>query len=273
MGKIIYATQMDMPELDLYAGNREMHLLRAFEPEPGIFIAESRNVIDIALKKGYEPLSMVCTERMLLSDVVDRAGDIPVYVVDEEAAKKRFGYVLTGGISCAMRRKKQEDYEAVLKDAERIVVLEDVENPTNMGAIIRSAAALGIDGILLSPACTDPFYRRSMRVAVGNALLVPWAYVFRTEEEWQEKGVKLIKEAGFTTVAMALGQEHMDIDDPQLKQKKKLAIIMGNEGNGLSERTIRACDHVAEIPMKNGVDSLNVAVAAGLAMWELGRKK
>ena len=272
MKNIIRVNSMDIPELDIYVGNKEVHLLRYFEPEPGLFIAETRNVMDIALRQGFVPYSVVCTEKMLDDEILDRVGDVPIYVVDPEAAKKHFGYVLTGGISCAMRRQGNANYREILKGAERIVVLEDVENPTNIGAIIRSAAALGIDAIVLSPACVDPLYRRAMRVSVGNVFLVPWAYACRSEAEWRENGMRMLKEEGFTTVAMALREDNVNIDEPQLKAAPKLAIVMGNEGNGLCDETIAACDYVAKIPMMNGVDSLNVAVAAGLAMWELGKR-
>lgn len=260
---------MDAPELELYVGNKEVHLLRYYEPEPGIFIAESRNVIEIALRQGYEPISVVCTEKMLQDRLLDQVGEAPIYVVDPEAARKKFGYVLTGGISSAMRRKAVHDYRKVLQGARRIVVLEDVENPTNIGAIFRSAAAFGIDGILLSPACADPLYRRAMRVSVGNALLIPWAYVGNSESRWKENGMELLRQEGFQTVAMALRQDNIRIDDPRLHQAERLALVMGNEGMGLADTTIQACDYVAKIPMQNGVDSLNVAVAAGVAMWEL----
>lgn len=269
MKNIIYAPEADRPELDLYIGNKEVHLLRYFEPDPGVFIAESRNVIQIALRMGYEPISIVCTEKMLTDELLDQVGDTPIFVVDAIAAKRRFEYVLTGGISCAMRRKANRDYRDILKDAGRIVVLEDVENPTNVGAIFRSAAALGMDAVILSPACVDPLYRRAMRVSVGNVFLVPWAYVGYNEAQWKENGVQMLKDQGFTTVAMALREDNILIDDPRLKECDKLAVIMGNEGNGLAASTINACDFVAKIPMMNGVDSLNVAVASALAMWEL----
>ncbi len=266
---LIYTESADIPELDFYVGIREVHLLRYFEPEPGIFIAESKNVIDIALDQGYEPINVVITEKMVDDPILDRFGHAPIYVVDARKANDRFGYVLTGDISCAMRRKAREDYKGIIRKAERIVVMEDVENPTNIGAIFRSAAALGIDAVLLSPSCVDPLYRRAMRVSVGTTMLVPWAYVGQKEKEWREHGIEWLKEEGFTTVAMALRLDNIEIDDPVLKKERKLAIIMGNEGSGLKAETINKCDYVAKIPMMNGVDSLNVAVASGLAMWEL----
>ncbi|MCQ2553641.1 MAG: RNA methyltransferase [Clostridia bacterium] len=244
-------------------------MLRFFEPEPGVFIAESKTVMEIALDCGFEPINVICFENKLDDEILNRVGDAPIYVVDPEESGKRFGYVLTGGISAAMRRKAPADFKEVIKNANRIVVLEDVENPTNLGAIMRSAAALGIDAVLLSPACVDPLYRRARRVSVGTSMLVPWAYVCETEAEWQEKGIELLKAEGFTTAAMALREDNININDPVLKGAEKLAIIMGNEGNGLTEKTIKACDYVAKIPMRNGVDSLNVAVAAGIAMWIL----
>lgn len=267
--QIIHIEDYNIPELEIYVGNKEVKLLRYFEPEPGLWIAESRNVIDIALRQGFEPYSVVCTERMAEDEILERVGDVPIYVVDADEAKKQFGYVLPGGILCAMRRREPADYREVIKNARRILVLEDVENPTNVGAIFRSAAALGMDAVLLSPACVDPLYRRAMRVSVGNVMLVPWAYVCRSEGEWKERGIEMLREEGFVTAAMALREDNVNIDDPCLKKADRLAVIMGNEGEGLASSTIGACDYVAKIPMQYGVDSLNVAVAAGIAMWEL----
>ncbi|MCF0141565.1 MAG: RNA methyltransferase, partial [Mogibacterium sp.] len=211
-------------------------------------------------------------ERMLKDELLSRLGAAPVYVVDADAAKTRFGYVLTGGMTAAMRRKSTSGYRDILRDAKRIIVLEDVENPNNVGAIFRSAAAFGVDAVILSPACVDPLYRRAMRVSMGNAMLVPWAYAGRDEADWKVNGVKWLKELGFTTVAMALRDDNITIDDALIKKADKIALIMGNEGEGLASSTIDACDYVAKIPMLNGVDSLNVAVAAGVAMWEMTRK-
>lgn len=271
MKNIIYLSNLEIPEIDLYVGTRETHLLRYFEPEPGLFIAESKKVMELALKRGYEPYNVLCTEKVMQDPIFDQMGDAPIYVVDGEKLRKRLGYNLPGEMTCAMRRKKTQNFQQVIHQAKRIIVLEDVENPTNVGAIFRSAAALGVEAVLLSPACSDPFYRRSIRVSMGNVLSVPWAYVCKTEEEWQEEGIHLLKKEGFTTCAMALREDNLSIDSPILKEKEKLAIIMGNEGNGLTMSTINACDYVAKIPMMNEVDSLNVAVAAGIAMWELTR--
>ncbi len=270
---ILYPTDFNIADMKLYVGNKEVHLLRAFEPEPGIFIAESKNVIDIALDKGYLPISAIALPKMADDPILSRLGDVPVYIAEDKSLEDFLGYKLTSGIVCAMRRKVATDYEKVLEGANRIVVLEDVENPINVGAIFRSAAALGMDGLLLSPACADPLYRRALRVAVGNVFKVPWAFIGKSEATWQKEGITMLKDMGFTTVAMALRSDNVNIDDPRLKACDKLALIMGNEGNGLTAETISACDYVAKIPMMNGVDSLNVAVASSIAFWELGKRK
>ncbi len=270
---ILYPTDFNIADMELYVGNKEVHLLRAFEPEPGIFIAESKNVIDIALDKGYLPISAIALPKLADDPLLSRLGDVPVYIAEDKSLEDFLGYKLTSGIVCAMRRKVATDYEKVLEGANRIVVLEDVENPINVGAIFRSAAALGMDGLLLSPACADPLYRRALRVAVGNVFKVPWAFIGKSEATWQKEGIAMLKNMGFTTVAMALRSDNVNIDDPRLKACDKLALIMGNEGNGLTAETISACDYVAKIPMMNGVDSLNVAVASSIAFWELGKRK
>lgn len=270
---ILYPTDFNIADMELYVGNKEVHLLRAFEPEPGIFIAESKNVIDIALDKGYLPISAIALPKLADDPILSRLGDVPVYIAEDKSLEDFLGYKLTSGIVCAMRRKVATDYEKVLEGANRIVVLEDVENPINVGAIFRSAAALGMDGLLLSPACADPLYRRALRVAVGNVFKVPWAFIGKSEAAWQKEGIAMLKDMGFTTVAMALRSDNVNIDDPRLKACDKLALIMGNEGNGLTAETISTCDYVAKIPMMNGVDSLNVAVASSIAFWELGKRK
>ena len=269
---IIHPVSFNIPDIQLYVGNREVHLLRAFEPEPGIFIAESKNVIDIALDKGYLPISAIALPKMEAEPILHRLGNVPIYIANDKPLEDFLGYKLTSGIVCAMRRKLATDYERILEDAKRIVVLEDVENPINVGAIFRSAAALGMDGVLLSPACADPLYRRALRVAVGNVFKVPWAFVGKSESAWQKEGISILKNKGYTTVAMALRSDNINIDDPRLKSNDRLALIMGNEGNGLTPDTIAACDYVAKIPMMREVDSLNVAVASSIAFWELGKR-
>ena len=270
----MHITEFNIPDLELYVGNKEVHLLRYYEPEPGIFIAESRNVIDIALDKGYKPISAIVIKKALKDEVLDRlkSYDIPIFLAEDKPLEDYLGYKLTSGIVCAMRRQGNPDYHEVIRDARRVVVLEDVENPINVGAIFRSAAALGMDAVLLSPACVDPLYRRALRVAVGNVFKVPWAFIADSEADWQARGVDMLREAGFTTVAMALRSDNVNIDDQALKRTERLALIMGNEGMGLTQSTIDACDYVAKIPMMNEVDSLNVAVAASLAFWELGHR-
>lgn len=273
MREFISINEKNISELDMYVGNKEVHLLRYYEPEPGIFIAESKNVIERALSCGYQPISAVMLETKKTEDELpDEIGDIPVYIGKEKILQKYLGYKLPGGVLCAMRRKASADYREVIRDAKRIAVLENVVNPTNAGAVFRSAAALGIDAVLLSPACVDPLYRRAVRVSVGNVFLIPWAYVCQSESTWREQGINMLKEEGFSTVAMALRKDNITIDDPRLKKEEKLAVILGNEGEGLSKSTIDACDYVAKIPMQNDVDSLNVSVAASIAFWELGRR-
>ena len=263
--------EMKIPEMELYVSNKEVHLLRYYEPEPGIFIAESKNVIERALSKGFKPISVIALPEKLKEEALfDEIGDVPIFAGELKLLQEFLGYKLTSGITCAMRRKKAPDYKEVIKDAKRIGVMEACVNPTNLGAIFRSAAALGIDALLLSPACVDPLYRRAIRVSVGNVFLIPWAYIGYNEEEWKTKGVEMLKAEGFTTVAMALREDNVNINDERLKACDKLAIIMGTEGDGLCDNTIASCDYVAKIPMANEVDSLNVSVAASLAFWELG---
>lgn len=264
MRNVIYINKDELDQISLYKGNKETQLFRYFEPQPGLFVAETLNVIEIAVRKNYQPFSVVCTEKMLKEEILQKI-DADVYVVNRKEAEEYFGYVFAGEISAVFYRKDNKEYENILTNARRVVVLENIENPTNLGAIFRSAAALNIDGVLLTKDCTDPFYRRAIRTSTGNTLLVPWAYL---GDNWLEDLTRM----KFKTVAMALREDNTTIDDPELKKIEKMAIIMGNEGDGLKEETIRNCDYVAKIPMHNGVDSLNVAVAASLAMWELSKK-
>ena len=276
MANFIEISDFAAPELDVYARLTENQLLCRRDPENAMFIAESPMVIERALDAGCVPLSFLMETKYAegkAKEILARCPeDINVYTAELEVLTQLTGFHLTRGMLCAMLRPKLCSVEDVCRGARRIAVLENVMNPTNIGAIFRSAAAFGIDAVILSPACVDPLYRRAMRVSVGNALLIPWAYMCYSEAQWKQQGVNLLKQEGFETVAMALREDTIRIDDPKLKQVDRLAIFMGNEGQGLAESTIQAVDHVAKIPMMNGVDSLNVAVAAGLAMWELGRR-
>jgi len=271
MANIIEITDPNMPELALYRRS-ETELLRAYEPEPGLFVAESPNVIRRALDGGYEAISYLLEYHQAdtaAAELIDTAGEIPVYVSDLGVVTSAAGFNLTRGAVCLMRRKPLPSMEEICRDAKRIVVLDSVENPTNVGAIFRSAAALGFDAVLLTPACSDPFYRRAARVSMGTVFQIPWAWTCRKTNRWPHPAMEELKALGFKTAAMALKADTVNIDDPCLMQEEKLAIIMGNESEGLSDETIAACDYTIKIPMFHGVDSLNVAAAAAVAFWQL----
>lgn len=272
MAQIIYVTNLSSEELNVYCGMNEAQLLHYNEPREGLFIAESAKVIARALDKGYEPVSMLVEQRRLQAEaapLISCAGDIPVYVAGEDALNAITGYNLTGGVLCAMKRKPLPSPETLCKNARRIAVLEGVVNPTNIGAIFRSAAAMGIEAVLLTPACCDPLYRRSVRVSMGNVFLLPWTYICDNERQWQDDGMDILHEAGFKTAAMALRNNTLSIRDERLKKEEKLAILLGTEGEGLTDGTISKSDYTVKIPMTNGVDSLNVAAASAVAFWEL----
>lgn len=285
MANIIELTDFNAPELDVYARLNEAQLLHYYEPELGIFIAESPKVIVRALNAGYEPLSMVMEKRHVegeAAEVIARCGDIPVFVAELEVLTKLTGFQLTRGMLCAMRRKSLPSVETVCERARRVAVLENVVNPTNIGAIFRSAAALNMDAVLLTPACADPLYRRASRVSMGTVFQVPWTYFDKemacglSEEEalssvWPEAGIALLNELGFKTAAMALSDDSVSIDDERLLAEEKLAIILGTEGDGLADCTIADCDYTVKIPMSHEVDSLNVAAASAVAFYQLGK--
>lgn len=275
MRQIIQAGNLERPELQIYACRSEVQLLRYYEPEPGIFIAESPNVISRALQAGYEPLSVLAdldkakeAEWKLIRKLEEQQ-DIPVYLAEEAVLKQLTGFELTRGMFCAMRRKAAVPAEEICAGVSRLVVLENIVNPTNTGAIFRSAAALSMDAVLLTEACCDPFYRRSARVSMGTVFQIPWTYV--EQSVWEERGIALLKEMGFTTVAMALREDSLSLEDKRLKEPEKLAIIFGTEGEGLTDRTIAACDYTVRIPMSHQVDSLNVAAASAVTFWELSK--
>ncbi|MBR1471770.1 MAG: RNA methyltransferase [Lachnospiraceae bacterium] len=277
--------ELDLPELQIYASSSETQLLHYHEPDLGIFIAESLRVIGRALDAGYEPLSLLLEPGNLEAtegNVPERCGEVPVYVASADALSKLAGYKLTGGALCAMRRKALRSPAEICAGAGRIAVMEGITNPTNVGAIFRSAAALGVEAVLMTPDCSDPLYRRAARVSMGTVFQIPWGFFARRKKEQQLKAgremkqpadVALLKEMGYTTVAMALTDRSVSIADERLHHAEKLAIILGNENNGLTEQTIEACDYTVRIPMQNGVDSLNVAAASAVAFWELCGKR
>ena len=279
MANIIEITDFSAPELDVYARLTEGQLLNRHEPEKGMFIAESPRVIERALDAGCRPVSFLAEGRHVetqAAELIRRCGDVPVYTADFEVLKYLTGFPLTRGMLCAMRRPALPSVEEVCAGAKRIAVLEDIVNPTNVGAVFRSAAALGMDGVLLTPACSDPLYRRAIRVSMGTVFQVPWTFLGKGEtdgEEWPETGMERLRRLGFRTVAMALREDSVGLDDPRLKAEEKLAGILGTEGDGLADGTIAACGYTVRIPMSHGVDSLNVAAASAVAFWELGRLK
>lgn len=265
MANIIEISDVAVPELDVFTRLTEAQLRNRLEPEKGIFVAESPKVISVALNAGIKPISLLMERRHIDGDgkvIIDRCGDIPVYTADREVLETLTGYRLTRGVLCAMRRPEIATPESVCLNANRIAVLEGIVDSTNIGAIFRSAAALGIDGVLLTDTCCDPLCRRAVRVSMGTVFQVPWS---RVSSDWPQT----LKIMGFKTAAMALSDKAISIDDPQLKAVEKLAIVLGTEGDGLSDVTIADCDYTVCIPMCHGVDSLNVAAASAVAFWEL----
>jgi len=276
MANIIEITDFNAPELDIYARLTEGQLLNRHEAEKGIFIAESPKVIERALDFGCEPISLLLEKAHIegqAKDIIKRCGDIPIYTAEFDILTQLTGFKLTRGALCAMRRPKPLSVDEVCSNSRRIAVLENVMNPTNVGAIFRSAAALGIDGILLTPGSSNPLYRRAIRVSMGTVFQIPWTFLGSettdTNTIWPDKGIKLLREQGFKIVAMALEDNSISISDPILKEQQKLAIVLGTEGEGLASCTIEDCDYTVKIPMYHNVDSLNVAAASAVAFWEL----
>lgn len=268
MADIMEITDLTSPELDIYARLNETQLRHLYEPKPGIFIAESPRVIERALDVGCVPISCLCERRHIegaAEDILSRCGEIPVYTAEYEVLTKLTGFALTRGMLCAMYRPKLPTVQEVCQNAHRIAVLENVVNPTNIGAIFRSVAALSMDAVLLTPACSDPLYRRAIRVSMGTVFQIPWTYL-------DQDGLDSIRKMGFKTAAMALRDDSVSIDDPALEKEEKLAIVLGTEGDGLASSTIEGCDYTVRIPMACGVDSLNVAAASAVAFWQLRRR-
>ena len=285
MHNLIFLDDLNGADLDPYVRLNEAQLFHALEPDPGLFIAESPKVIERALRAGYHPASLLVEEKALTRDLADLdhemaanqtsgLGQTPIYVASSELLRQLPGYNLLRGALAAMHRVKRlelADFLATMPaEHPRIAVLESVVNPANIGAIFRSAAALGIDGVIVTSDSADPFYRRSSRVAMGTVFQVPWTYV--NAKTWQHAGIDLLHQAGYQTAAMALRHNTVSIDDPKLTAVDRLAIIMGSEGPGLKEATIEQSDFTIKIPMAPGVDSLNVAAASALAFWELGNR-
>ena len=272
MPNIIEITDLDAPELAVFSKLTEAQLRNKLEPEKGIFIAESPKVIKVALNAGFQPLSLLMERRHIEGDaaeIIARCGDIPVYTADRDVLASLTGYELTRGVLCAMRRPKLATVEELCKDARRVAVLEGIVDSTNIGAIFRSAAALGMDAVLVTPTCGDPMYRRSVRVSMGTVFQIPWTRIGSTNADWPAKGMEQLHGLGFKTAALALTQNSVSIEDPCLLQEEKLAVILGTEGDGLKAETIAASDYTVLIPMAHGVDSLNVGAAAAVAFWQL----
>lgn len=272
MPQYIEITTPDHPGCEVYTKLTEAQLRNRLEPEKGIFIAESPKVIGLALERGYELISMLTEKRCLngcAGDLIRNCGDIPIYLAEPEILSAMTGYKLNRGVLCAVRRPKPCSAEEICRNAHRIAVLENIVDTTNIGAVFRSAAALGIDAVLVTPSCCDPLLRRAVRVSMGTVLVVPWAQIGEEPEDWPEKGLRLLNSWGFKTAAMALSDRSVSIDDPALAAEEKLAIVLGTEGDGLSKDTIARCDYTVKIPMSNGVDSLNVAAAGAVAFWQL----
>lgn len=273
---MIEITDFDTPELDVYARLTEAQLLNKDHPEDGLFIAESPKVISRALDGGYEPVSVLVEKKQVLEDaetiaVLGKCGNVPVYTAEFEVLTKLTGFKLTRGMLCAMKRRRLPSLQEICNGCDRIAVLENVMNPTNVGAIFRSAAALHMDAVILTGGCSNPLYRRASRVSMGTVFQIPWTFVDNSVI-WSEEGMKILRELGFKTAAMALKEDSASIDDPELMKEDKLAVILGTEGDGLSPETIADCDYTVMIPMSHGVDSLNVAAASAVAFWQLGKR-
>ena len=275
MPNIIEISDITQPELDAYARLTERQLRSRRDPEKGIFIAEGLTVINHALDAGLIPLSFLVERRHIegkARETIKRCPDVPVYTAESKVLSSLTGFELTRGVLCAMKRPSSTDVSAVIADASRIAVLENIVDPTNVGAIFRCAAALGIDAVLLTPSCCDPLSRRSVRVSMGTVFQIPWARIPGEAADWPNPGMDLLRSSGFKTAAMALSKDAVSIEDAQLCAEDKLAVLLGSEGDGLSPETIAACDYNVIIPMSHGVDSLNVAAAAAVAFWQLRKR-
>lgn len=278
MPNFIKINDFSAPELDVFVRLTGAQLRNKLEPEKGIFIAESPTVIEVALDAGCEPIALLTDERLLggaVAKIIEKCtasdADFPIYIAERKVLSQLTGFELTRGALCAMKRPALPSVEDVCKNARRIAVLEEVADSTNIGALFRSAAALGIDAVLITPTCCDPLCRRAVRVSMGTVFLVPFTRIGETAADWPKKGLEGLHALGFKTAAMALTDDSVSIEDERLKAEEKLAIILGTEGDGLKKRTIADSDYTVKIPMSHGVDSLNVAAAGAVAFWQLTR--
>lgn len=271
---IIQVTDLNQAGPDIFANLTERELRNAYEKQGGFFIAESPKVIERALDAGYEPISMLMEEKHITGDaafLIQRCPNLPVYTAPRSVLEQLTGYKLTRGVLCALKRKEPDSLEQAVAGAHRVAALENIADASNVGAIFRSAAALGIDAVLLTPQCADPLNRRCLRVSMGNVFMVKWARIGTDTSDWPEKGMSQLNQLGFKTLSMALRNNSVDINDSALLAQEKLAILLGTEGDGLLPQTIDSSDYVVKIPMRPGVDSLNVAAAAAVIFWELGK--
>ncbi|KIR03948.1 hypothetical protein P261_02763 [Lachnospiraceae bacterium TWA4] len=271
MAKIIEITDFNEKALDIYARKSEGELLNRHEPEKGIFIAESPKVIERALNSGCKPISILMEKKHINGqgqEILKRCKDVPVYVAEFDILTQLTGFKLTRGMLCAMHRPAPKTFDEVCASAKRIVILENIMNPTNVGAIFRSAAALNMDSVILTYDCSNPLYRRAIRVSMGTVFQIPWMIL--DKDVWPEQAIKTLHEKGFKTAALALSNDSVPIDDPNLMNEEKIALIFGSEGDGLTTKTITDCDYTVKIPMSHDVDSLNVAAASAVACWQIG---
>ena len=276
MSAVKRITDISAPELDVYARLTGPQLRAGIEGEQGILIAESTTVVSVAMASGIKPISLLTDERLLGTEAVkallSECEGIPIYAAPEDVLRGITGFALTRGVLCAMERPKPRSVDELLSISHRVAVLESVTDSTNIGALFRSAAALNIDAVLVTPACCDPLCRRAVRVSMGTVFQVPFATVCETEEQWREIGADILRRHGFRTCALALSDDSIPIDSPMLRAEDKLALILGTEGTGLANETVQSCDYTVKIPMSHGVDSLNVACAGAVAFWEIGKR-
>lgn len=275
MSEIIRIDDFSDPRLDLFVRLTGAQLRSSIESERGVFIAESPTVIEVALDSGCEPIALLTDERLIngsVEKIIERCEGVPIYTAKRDVLEKLTGFALTRGALCAMQRPKMPTLDELLKDAKTVAVLENIADSTNIGAIFRSAAALGVDAVLVTPDCCDPLCRRAVRVSMGTIFRVPWGVIGESQADWRERGVRLLQSHGFKTAAMALNENSVNIDDEALMREERVAVILGTEGTGLAKSTIENSDYTVMIPMQNEVDSLNVAAAGVIAFWQLVRR-